>query len=188
MNAHRALTLCFQSLRWVQFYLLGDVVLRVLLMALCFFAVAQAAIAKTMNFPAKQPLASVTIPDKWKIKSIEYGFEAKSPNDDIYFSVETARGQSIDKMVEGTDAWMRDNKIVVKPNPEQRMMNFGGLEGFTVKYQATDENGPTVIALIFMTLEPSKEVVLMTFWGSEAEQAARQDDINIILSSIKALN
>ena len=163
-------------------------ILRVLLMVLCLFAGAHAALAKTMTFPAKEPAASVTIPDKWKVKSIEYGFEAKSPNDDIYFSVETARGKSIDKMVDGADIWMRDNKILVKPNPEQRMINFGGIDGFTIKYQATDENGPTVIVLIFMTLEPKKDVVLMTFWGSEEEQAARQDDINLILSSIKALN
>ena len=163
-------------------------ILRVLLMVLCMFAGAHAALAKTMTFPAREPAASVTIPDKLKIKTIEYGFEAKSPNDDIYFSVESARGKSTDKMIEAADAWMKDNKIVIKPNPEQRVLNFGGLEGFTIKYQATDENGPTVIVLIFMTMEPKKDLVVMTFWGSEEEQAARQDDINLILSSIKALN
>ena len=162
--------------------------LRCFIFVLGLFVTIHSGYAKNISFPSKEPAASVTVPDKWKIKTIEYGFEAKSPNDDIYFSVESARGKSIDKMVESADAWMKDNKIVVKPNPEQRVINFGGLEGFTLKYQATDENGPTSILLIFMTLEPKKDLVLMTFWGSEEEQAARQDDINIILSSIKAIN
>lgn len=141
--------------------------------------------AKNLAFPDKNPIGTIVIPDTWKPKQIEYGWEAKSPNDDIYFSVEIVSDKLINKVANSNDAWMKDNKIRLQPNPVIEELMLGGLFAKAYKYQAIDENGPTVVFQIFVMAE--KGAAMITIWGSEEEQKTREKELNSIMNSIKAI-
>ena len=142
--------------------------------------------AKKFAFPQNNPAATVTIPDTWKTKSIEYGFQAKSPDNDIFFSIESASAKAMDKMLADNTAWMKENKISFTGKPTERDVNFGGLPGKMQVYPAKDENGETQILLVFA--EAGQRLIFITLWASEEEQKANDKDINTIMSSIKAID
>ena len=141
--------------------------------------------AKNLAFPDKDPVATIVISDKWSVRPIEFGWEAKSPNDDVYFSIEYAYEKSFDKIVKSNEKWMIDNKIVIKSDVNSGPINLGGLEGQMLTYKAVDENGPTLIN--FIILNAGKKLVMMTLWGSEAELDANTKEVNAMMDSIKLI-
>ncbi|WP_123834446.1 hypothetical protein [Methylobacterium currus] len=148
-------------------------------------SVAAPAWAKNFAFPQANPTATISIPDTWKTKSVEYGFEAKSPNEDVYLSIETASAKDMKKMLADNMAWMRNNKITVTGKPKENDVNLGGLQGKMQVLPAKDENGNTQIMLIYA--EAGERLIFITLWASEDEQKANDKDINAIMNSIKAI-
>lgn len=141
--------------------------------------------AKNFAFPETNPTATVSIPDTWKTEAIEYGFEAKSPDDDVYLSIESVSAKTMNKMLDANMAWMKRNKITVTGKPKETDVNFGGLAGKMQAFPAKDENGETQIYLIYA--ESDQRLIFITLWASEAEQKANDKDINAIMGSIKAI-
>ncbi len=142
--------------------------------------------AKKFAFPTNDPAATVTIPDTWKTQSIKYGFQAKSPDGDIFFSVESAPAKNMEKMLDENTAWMKENKITVTAKATEREVDFGGLKGKMLVSPAKDENGETQLILIFA--EAGQRLIFVTLWASVEEQKANDKDINTIMGSIKAID
>lgn len=142
--------------------------------------------AKNLAVPAKDPIATLTIPDSWKQEAIEYGYSAKSPDGDIFFSVEYAAANRIDKMFALNQSWMKDNKIKTKGKAAEKELEIGGLPAKMFTYQATDENGDTQID--FVTIPAGKQLIMITIWGSTEEREANKADIVAIQKSLKAIN
>lgn len=142
--------------------------------------------AKNLAIPAKDPIATIAIPDKWKLEEIQYGYSAKSPDGDVFFSVEYAVESRVDKMFAETKTWMKENKIKTKDEGVQKEMEIGGLPAKIFTYVATDENGDTQID--FVTIPAGKRLILITIWASKEEREANKDDIIAIQQSLKAIN
>lgn len=159
--------------------------LRCFALVLSFFVVASPALAKNLAFPDKNPIGTIVLPDSWKPSEIEFGWEAKSPNDDIYLSIELINDKLINKVATSNDAWMKDNKIQLQPNPTVEELLLGGLFAKAFIYQATDENGPTMIYQVFVMAK--KGAALITIWGSEQEQKKREKELSAIMNSIQAI-
>jgi hypothetical protein len=143
-------------------------------------------VAKNLAVPEKNPVATLMIPDSWKQEEIEFGYSGTSPDGAIFFSVEYARGDRVDKLFAMNDDWMKENKIHPKGEPKKQEVTIGGLAASIFTYQATDENGPTEID--FVLIPAGKRIILMTLWGSEQEQHDNKADLDIIKNSIKAIN
>jgi hypothetical protein len=142
--------------------------------------------AKTLAVPEKDPVALLTIPDTWKQQEIEFGYSGMSPDGAIFFSVEYAKANRIDKLFALNEAWMKENKITPTGEAKKQEIKLGGLPASLFVYQATDENGPTEID--FVLIPAGKRIVLLTLWGSEQEQKDNKADIDIIKNSVKAIN
>jgi hypothetical protein len=141
------------------------------------------AMARTFPIPVGAPAITVTTPDNWKVKEIEYGFSAMSPGDDVYFSVEYASGdKTVEKMMNDNECWMKENKIKpVKPNVEEGKIN--GVDIKHYEFDTTDDNGKTLVD--FFLVPAGKSLAMLTFWGSEAERNKHQDEIVSIMNSVK---
>ena len=153
----------------------------------CAFSCAAIApgFAKNLAIPAKEPVATIVIPDKWKLEEIEYGYSAKSPDGDVFFSVEYAVESRVDKMFAETKTWMKENKIKTKDEGVQKETEIGGLPAKIFTYKATDENGDTQID--FVTIPAGKRLILITIWASDEEREANKADIIAIQKSLKAI-
>jgi hypothetical protein len=141
--------------------------------------------ARNFAFPPSNPTATVSIPDTWKTEAVEYGFEARSPDNDVYLSIETASAKAMNKMLADNMAWMKRNKISVTGKPKENDINLGGLQGKMQIFPAKDENGETQVMLIYA--ESDQRLIFITLWASEDEQKSNDKDINTIMNSIKTI-
>jgi hypothetical protein len=181
------LVLANQSRRGFASNLKGNRVFRTIsLAAMLALSCVAPGLAKNLAVPEKDPVALLTIPDTWKQEEIEFGYSGMSPDGNVYFSVEYARGDRIDKLFALNDEWMKDNKINPTSEPKKQEITLGGLPATLFVYQATDENGPTEIN--FVLIPAGKRIVLLTLWGSQQEQKENKVDIDIIKNSVKAIN
>lgn len=155
--------------------------------AMLLASLAAPAWAKNFAFPEKNPIATITIPDKWKTDEIEYGYSAKSPDGDVFFSVESTSAKGLDKMMATNTQWMKDNKIRATAASTTKDFKLGGLDASLVSFPAKDENGATVIDFVFIQAGKDR-VVMLTLWASDEERQANGDDIMSIQRSIKAIN
>ena len=90
-----------------------------MLAAVVLVSVALPALAKNFAVPEKNPVATLAIPDNWKTEEIEYGYSARSPDNDIFFSAEYATGARVDAMLENNSDWLKENKITSKEKPAE---------------------------------------------------------------------
>lgn len=144
------------------------------------------AIAKNFAVPSKNPAITVVVPDKWKTEEIEFGYSARSPDEDVFFSIESATVKKIDALFDNNTKWMKENKINDKVKPIKNEMNFNGVQGEVHTFNTTDANGPTIVD--FVLLPGGKNtMILITLWGSDEERKANGKDIDAIMNSIKPI-
>lgn len=145
------------------------------------------AAARNLVAPAKNPAIAVSLPDKWKVEEIEFGYSAKSPDGDVFFSIESANAKKLDAMMDNNNKWMKENKIDASKAPEKVTLTFNGVEGEVLRFNTKDENGPTIVD--FVMLPGGKgSMVMVTLWASDAERKTNAKDIDAIMNSIKPLN
>jgi hypothetical protein len=149
-------------------------------------AVITPAFAKNLAVPADDPAVTLTIPNSWATKEIDFGYSAVSPDKDVAVYIEYAAGARVKKMTDLNESWMKDNKIVVKGKPEEMEADFNGVKGSVLKFKAKDENGDTNVNFAFIPAGNNR-VIMLTLWGSDEEQAANDKDISTILTSIKPI-
>jgi hypothetical protein len=143
--------------------------------------------AKNMAVPTNDPIATLTIPDTWDMEQIDYGYSAEAPDGTVKFYVEYASAARLDKMFATNDEWMEENSIKPKGKAVEKEMELGGLPAKIFTYQATDENGDTIVDFVVMPGGKGR-TILLTLWGSQEEREANKADIIAIQSSIKAIN
>ena len=142
--------------------------------------------AKNFAVPTKNPTVTLAIPDTWKIEEIEFGYSAVSPGKDVFFSVEFATAGKIETMMKNNEKWMKENKIkMVKPTQVEAPLN--GIDSTVIRFETTDENGPTTLEFI-MIPGGSNRVIVFTLWGSDDERKKHGPAIDAMMSSIKAIN
>jgi hypothetical protein len=147
---------------------------------------ATAALAKNFAVPEKNPAATLSIPDNWKIEKIEYGYSAKPEDDSLFFSVEYAGASRIGKMLDNNSEWMKENHIRPKGAPVEKEIEVGGLSGKLLHFEATDDEGDTLVDFLFVN--GNGRLIMFTLWGSEEALQAHQADVETIESSLKAIN
>src|SRR6266568_714709 len=158
----------------------------ILVAALLGFGFTSAPLAKNFAFPEKNPSGTVSIPDSWTTEEIEYGYSAKSPNDDVFFSVEFAGGSRVDKMMDNNTAWMKENENKPKGKPVEKEIDINSISAKLLHFDATDENGDTSVDFVFISGGEGR-LIMLTLWGSEDELKANQADLDAIKKSIKAI-
>lgn len=143
--------------------------------------------AKNLALPAKDPAATLVIPDSWKPEAIDFGWQAKSPDGEVFFSVEYAAGARIQKMLAANDTWLKDNKIKPKAEPMEQEFDYNGLPAKVIKYVAQDENGDTEVDFVIVTAGQGR-VIMLTLWASKEERAKNTVEIDAIKASFKKIN
>ncbi len=143
--------------------------------------------AKNLAVPEKNPVATITVPNSWDIDEIDYGYVARSPNEDVFFSVEYATGKRVDKMLENNNAWLDENEIVAKSAPVEKDIELGGLKAKLISYDGTDEDGDTHVDFVLIAAGDNR-LILLTLWASPEALKANKDDIIAIQNSVKAIN
>ncbi len=145
------------------------------------------AFAKDFNVPSKNPVVKITVPNTWSIDESEYGYNAKTKDEAVYFGIEYASGSRIEKMLDSNAAWMKDNKIIPKGKPAESDVKIAGQDAHVLHFEATDPNGDTLVDFVLIPAG-DKRLIMLTLWGSEEELKDNETDITKIQASIRPVN
>jgi hypothetical protein len=145
--------------------------------------------AKNFAVPTNDPAATITLPDAWKPDETEYGYAAKSPDDEVYFSIEFASsGKRLDAMLAANDAWLKDNDLKTPTAPKEMDWSFNGLKGKVYRYEAKDaDDDETLVDFVVIGANKGR-VILLTLWASEEERESHKAEINAIMNSLKPID
>lgn len=159
---------------------------RFVAVALMIVGLMGAAEAKNFAVPSNDPALVLSIPDDWLIEKIDFGFSARTPDEDVVIYVEAAGARNLDAMLATNDQWMRDNGIK-KVNPTKSEGIFAGLQATNFRFDTSDKNGPTRVDLMLLPGGKNR-VIMLSIWGSEEERAKHREAIDAIMGSVKAIN
>lgn len=160
---------------------------KILIVAALAATFAMPAWAKNYAFPAKNPSATVSIPDSWATEEIDFGFEAKSSDGGVMFFVESSSAKGLDKMMAVNAEWMKRNKIKTNGKPIEQDFELGGLKASMVRHEAEDSEGDTIVDFVFIPASNNR-IIMLTLWGSNEERNANAKDIKSIQGSIKSID
>lgn len=144
------------------------------------------ALAKNLAVPSDDPAVTLSIPNSWTMKEIDFGYSAVSPDKDVAFYIEYAAGKRVKAMTDLNKEWLKDNDIKPIGDPEEIEADFNGVKGQILKFKAKDENGPTNVNFGFIPAGKDR-VIMLTLWASDEEQAEHKAEIEGILNSIKPI-
>ncbi|NTF45498.1 histidine kinase [Rhizobium sp. AC27/96] len=159
---------------------------KILLIAAALAAFPMLANAKTLAFPSEAPIASVTIPDNWKPQETETGIDANSPDAAIYFALDVASGDNVEKVIGDAVDFLDKNgvKIDASTRKDDDSNEVNGMKMSILNWQGTDADGPVNINLGVLSPAPNK-ILVLTYWGSKDDQAKHEKEVLDIIGSIK---
>ncbi|MGG6896818.1 MULTISPECIES: histidine kinase [Rhizobium] len=159
---------------------------KIVLLAAALVAFPMLANAKTLAFPSDAPVASVTVPDSWKPKETESGIDANSPDSAIYFALDVASGDNVEKVVGDAISFLDKNGVKVDDSTrkDDDSNEVNGMKLSILNWQGTDENGAVNINLGVLSPAPNK-ILVLTYWGSKEDQDKHKQEVLDIIGSIK---
>jgi len=138
------------------------------------------------TFPSEAPVASVTIPDSWKPKETESGIDANSPDAAIYFALDVATGDNVEKVIGDAVDFLDKNgvKIDASTRKDDDSNEINGMKLSILNWQGTDADGAVNINLGVLSPAPNK-ILVLTYWGSKEDQAKHEKEVLGIIGSIQ---
>ncbi|MEA1833745.1 hypothetical protein U8607_16800 [Methylobacterium durans] len=159
---------------------------RILMGALLCATLSLPAEARNFAVPPKSPVVTVVVPDTWKVREIDFGYSAQSPDDEVVFYVEYASKKKLEAMLETNRAWMRENEIDDSVKPIEKEMDFNGTSGTVLRYDTKDANGKTIVDFVLLS-GGENQVIMLTLWGSAEERASHKAEISAIMNSVRPI-
>lgn len=160
--------------------------LKVLLISVAALVIPSLAQAETLTFPSEAPVATITIPDSWGPQETESGVEATSDDAAVYLSADVADAASIEKVTTEAIEFLGKNGVIIDPSTvkETPVEKFNGMDMTTIDWDGKDADGPVSVGLAFFQTSEDKALVV-TYWGTKADEDKHSDDLAAILMSIK---
>ena len=160
-----------------------------LLFLLALVAFVPAAVqAKTLKFPSDAPMAEITIPDSWAPKETDSGIDATSEDSAIYLAIDATDSKGVDKTIDDVFAFLQKNGVTVDDSTKKQSEDkINGMDMTNLDWDGKDSDGNVSIGVSLVSPSAGKLLVI-TYWGSKADQAKHTDELTAIISSLKPAN
>ena len=154
--------------------------------AVLTFILAGSAFAGTYRVPEDEPIARVSIPDRWKTEHREEFLDATVPNGAGHVLVLPVEGlKPSESMLEAMRYIRRHGTVKVDAHSEKRETSKAGVHPIqTFSWDATEKNQPIRIRChLFSELNGKR--LLVVFWGPVEGEKKYQRDLSKILESVQ---
>ena len=156
------------------------------LFALLLFAPAQA-FAKTYPIPADDPVATVSLPEKWEPEAYDGGVEATSPDGAVYVAIEMVRANDVGSTAEeGVKFFAKQGVEIDDKSLKTQDIKINGLAAFDMTMSGKDKDGPTEVGMTLVGTNSDSKFLMIYYWGSEEGQKANLPDLKAIADSLQA--
>jgi hypothetical protein len=148
---------------------------------------AGSASAKDFKLPNEDfGIATISIPDSWKPSEIDNGVEATSPDDAVYIAADAVGSdKGVDAEIDDTFKMLKEHKVKLdQSSKKENKFKINGLDADELLFQGTDEDGPTAVSIVFVTVKD--KLVVLTYWVTTAEEKKNYDTVMKIVNSLVA--
>lgn len=144
-----------------------------------------AASAETYKLPTEEPVATITLPDDWANKEIDYGVESTSADEETYLAVEVTTSKDVEQAIDEAAKFLGKSGVTVDEASEKRIpFKVNGMDGYEVAWSGTDKDGAVSISLAI--LEVSKDnMLLITYWSTPAGDKSNAEALGGIINSVE---
>ena len=152
-----------------------------------FLSLVGSVFGATHKVPNDEPIATISIPDKWQTKELGEGIETTSPDGGLHL---IAIPPERNKVAEGIGELMRyirnTGRIVVKPESVKNQTGTtNGLETRNVSWQGTDKDGGEVnIRYTIVSFDNTKSLIIVR-WGPPKAEQKYETAVKKMLRSLK---
>jgi hypothetical protein len=145
------------------------------------------ALADTFPVPAENPVATVSIPDKWESSAYDGGIESTSPDGAIYVALEMVAAKDVKTATEEGVEWFAKQGVEIDPGSlKTKETKINGLDAFDMQFTGKDKDGAAEISLTLVATNAEGKFLMLYFWGSDAGEKANASDLKAIGASIQA--
>jgi len=145
------------------------------------------ALAKTFPIPADDPIATISLPEKWEPEPYEEGVEATSPDGSVYVAIEMVRANDVGSTAEeGVKFFAKQGVEIDEKSLKTQDIKINGLPAFDMTMDGTDKNGPTEVGMTLVGTNAEGKFLMIYYWGSEEGQKANLPDLKTIADSLQA--
>jgi hypothetical protein len=154
--------------------------------AFLLFAPASA-FAKTFPIPTDDPIATISLPEKWEPSEYDGGVEATSPDGAVYIAVEMVRSNDVGSTAEeGVKFFAKQGVEIDDKSLKTQDIKINGLPAFDMTMSGKDKDGPTEVGMTLVGTNADGKFLMFYYWGSEAGQKANVADLKKIIDSLQA--
>lgn len=143
--------------------------------------------AKAFKLGDDNPVTWISIPDTWEPRTYDDGVEGTSPDKETYVAAEVVKGTEIDQAGKEEDKFFEKQKIKLKDETKkEKKTTINGLPAYDISWDATDADGPTHVSVTLVKVSDD-QLLMLTYWGSEAGEKSNGADLQEISKSIKPI-
>ena len=145
------------------------------------------AFSATYPIPAENPVATVSIPEKWESSPYDGGIESTSPDGAIYVALEMVAAKDVKTATEEGVEWFAKQGVEIDPGSlKTKETKINGLDAFDMQFTGKDKDGAAEISLTLVATNAEGKFLMLYFWGSDAGERANASDLKAIGASIQA--
>ena len=143
--------------------------------------------AEDYKLPKKNPLFSISFPDKWTITHQDESVDAVTEDESIQLNAQTDDAETLEASISESIEYL--TKAGVKIKEDSKKENDGEINGMKVggvNWDGTDEDGECRVSLSFINIGSGKVITLL-YWGSTEAEKKHAKELEGIISSMKML-
>jgi hypothetical protein len=151
-------------------------------------AFASSALAKTHQIPRQAPVASIVVPDEWKVIETATGLEVSIGEDEAYLVVEATKATSMARQLnESALGFLQRAGVTIDPaTKKERRTKFNGLDFLGLSWSGKDKNGDVVVHLAFLAVS-AKGGLLFTYLATPDADKKYDPATTQLVKSVKKL-
>ena len=154
----------------------------------CLAFIATPSVAKTIKVTPANPVAIVDIPDGWKVVDTKRGFGVKSPDEEVFFWIETFTPDQRASVVAEHERYFTRQGVRITGEPKVDTQGDRTVSIRATNYPATWKGEPTVLRYLAIDLRlPSQTQILLSYWASPEGDREHDGAMDKIIASFTPL-
>ena len=142
--------------------------------------------AKTYPIPTDDPVATISLPEKWEPSPYDDGVEATSPDGAIYIAIEMVRSNDVGSTAEeGVKFFAKQGVEIDDKSLKTQDIKINGLAAFDMTMSGKDKDGPTEVGMTLVGTNSDSKFLMIYYWGSKDGQKANLADLQKISGSLQ---
>ena len=140
-----------------------------------------AAHAGTFPIPSGDPVATISIPEKWDPKTYDEGVEATSPDGKVYIAIESVEAGDVkDAVKEGVEWFGKQGVELDSDSMKTTETHDNGVAAYELTFTGKDKTGPTSISMTLVSTNADKKFLLIYFWGAPSDAESNRSGLKAI--------